>query len=136
MLSWIRQNRRYLHLRAILLGVGIANIIIIAFFNWREVRYPSYCIWPWYIVSPARYYPLFLLAASVFLMVPRWWGQLAAAAIGMAVVGWSYWGCPNVWLCTFFTAVIQPTLFFQFEFAIVLVVLGFVGLIRVFKTGP
>lgn len=77
--------RHYADAGAVLLAAAIVNFFAVLFFNLREIRYPSYCVAPWYIISPIYYLPSVILGASILNIIPRRWSRLTACFIGALV---------------------------------------------------
>ncbi len=124
----VGQWENYLSPRAILLGIAIANVIVILFFNLREVRYPSYCIWPWYIVSPDYYIPSILLGASVLHLIPRRWSRISAAVVGLFLFAWPLALSSNPLVAFVWFALIQPSFGFQMVLGLAVSISSVVGL--------
>lgn len=134
----VSDRTTYFSPRAILFGIAIANVIVILFFNLREVRYPSYCIWPWYIVSPDYYIPSILLGASILQLIPRRWSRIAAALVGLFLFAWPLVLSGNPFFAFVWFAVVQPSFGFQMLLGLALIissVLGLKGINRGAATG-
>lgn len=118
----------YLRARPILVGIAIGNFIVIAFFTWHEPRYPSYCIWPWYIVSPLQYVPALLLVSAILLLWRRWWTCAIAATISL-VAAYLLVGVSELLYAILFLALVQPSRFFQLLFGLALLTTALIGLV-------
>lgn len=120
--------KAYLSPGPILLGVAIANVFVILFFNLREIRYPSYCITPWYIVSPIYYFPSALLGASVLHLIPRRWSRAVAALVGLFVFVWPLTGVGNPFFAFAWIAVVVPSFMVQMLLGLALCISSVIGM--------